>query len=67
MAIGDDADKNMLSKFVSTSEYLITGENARDIRKFFRFVTMSVTQRLKSQTPDLQQLPQMPEDDTLDF
>jgi len=67
MAIGDDADKNMLSKFVSTSEYLITGENARDIRKFFRFVTMSVTQRLKSQTPDLQQVPQMPEDDTLDF
>jgi len=67
MAIGDDADKNMLSKFVSTSEYLVTGENARDIRKFFRFVTMSVTQRLKSQTPDMQQIPQMPEDDTLDF
>ena len=67
MAIGDDADRNMLSKFVSTSEYLISGENARDIRKFFRFVTMSVTQRLKSQTPDLQQVLQMPEDDTLDF
>lgn len=67
MAIGDDADKDMLLKFVSTPEYLITGENARDIRKFFRFVTMSVTQRMKSQTPDLQQIPQMPEDDTLDF
>jgi uncharacterized protein YegL len=67
MAIGDDADKNMLSKFVSTPDYLVTGENARDIRKFFRFVTMSVTQRMKSQTPDMQQVPQMPEDDTLDF
>ncbi len=67
MAIGDDADKNMLSKFVSTPEYLVDGENARDIRKFFRFVTMSVTQRMKSQTPDLQQIPQMSEDDTLDF
>lgn len=67
MAIGDDADKNMLTKFVSTPDYLVTGENARDIRKFFRFVTMSVTQRMKSQTPDMQQVPQMPEDDTLDF
>src|SRR5574344_2686292 len=67
MAIGDDADHNMLSKFVSTPEYLVTGESARDIRKFFRFVTMSVTQRMKSQTPDMLQVPTMPEDDTLDF
>ena len=67
MAIGDDADQNMLSKFVSTPEYLITGESARDIRKFFRFVTMSVTQRMKSQTPDMLQVPTMLEDDTLDF
>jgi uncharacterized protein YegL len=67
MAIGDDADKNMLSKFVSLPEYLVSGENARDIRKFFRFVTMSVTQRMKSQTPDMQQAPKMPDDDTLDF
>ncbi|MEI6882647.1 MAG: VWA domain-containing protein [Bacteroidota bacterium] len=67
MAIGDDADHNMLSKFVSSPEYLVMGESARDIRKFFRFVTMSVTQRMKSQTPDMQQIPQMPDDDTLDF
>jgi uncharacterized protein YegL len=68
MAIGDDADKDMLSKFVSSPEYLITGESARDIRKFFRFVTMSVTQRMKSQSPDMLQQPiQMPDDDTLDF
>jgi uncharacterized protein YegL len=68
MAIGDDADKDMLSKFVSSPEYLITGESARDIRKFFRFVTMSVTQRMKSQSPDMLQQPiQIPDDDTLDF
>jgi uncharacterized protein YegL len=67
MAIGDDADRNMLSKFVSSPEYLVTGESARDIRKFFRFVTMSVTQRMKSQMPDMPQIPQMPDDDTLDF
>jgi uncharacterized protein YegL len=68
MAIGDDADKDMLSKFVSSPEYLITGESTRDIRKFFRFVTMSVTQRMKSQSPDMLQQPiQMPDDDTLDF
>jgi len=67
MAIGDDADHNMLSIFVSSPEYLVLGDSARDIRKFFRFVTMSVTQRMKSQTPDMQQLLQMPDDDTLDF
>jgi len=67
MAIGDDADINMLSKFVSSPEYLVFGESARDIRKFFRFVTMSVTQRMKSQTPDMPQIPQMPDDDTIGF
>ena len=67
MAIGDDADHNMLSKFVSTPEYLVTGDSARDIRKFFRFVTMTVTQRMKSQTPDMLQVPTMPADDTIDF
>ena len=67
MAIGDDADKEMLAKFVSSPEYLVQGEMARDIRKFFRFVTMSVTQRLKSQNPDSQQVLQIPDDDTLEF
>ena len=52
MAIGADADRNMLSRFVSSPELLVEGENARDIKKFFRFVTMSVTSRMKSQTPD---------------
>jgi uncharacterized protein YegL len=57
MAIGADADRGMLGKFVSSPEYLIEGENARDIRKFFQFVTMSVSTRLKSQSPDMPELP----------
>ena len=68
LAIGDDADKAMLGRFVSAPEYLMSGGNARDIRKFFRWVSMSVTARLKSQSPDMQQLPApIPSDDTLDF
>lgn len=68
LAIGDDADKTMLGRFVSSPEYLMSSGNARDIRKFFRWVSMSVAARLKSQSPDMQQLPApIPSDDTLDF
>lgn len=67
MAIGEDADKEMLMQFVSNPEYLVSGENARDIYKFFRFVTMSVTQRLKSQSPDQIAAPVIPSDDIIDF
>lgn len=56
MAIGEDANREMLSKYVSEPSYLITGDSARDIHRFFKFVTMSVTQRMKSQNPDGQQL-----------
>ena len=52
MAIGDDADINFLKSFVSEPEYLVTGESAADIKKFFKFVTMSVSQRAHSLTPD---------------
>lgn len=52
MAIGDDADLEFLSKFVSEPEYLITGEKASDIKQFFKFVTMSVSQRIHSVSPD---------------
>lgn len=55
MAIGEDADRNMLAKFVSSPEYLVTSADARDIKRFFQFVTMSVTQRLKSQSPNAPQ------------
>ena len=63
MAIGDDADKDMLGKFVSSPELLVTGENARDIKKFFRFVTMTVTSRTRSQTPDAPPMVQFPDDE----
>ena len=52
MAIGDDADIAFLKSFVSEPEYLVTGESAADIKQFFKFVTMSVSQRTHSQTPD---------------
>lgn len=67
LAIGEDADKQMLRFFVSTQEHLLNGENARDIKNFFRFVTMSVTQRMRSATPNQQvQLPPNT-DDIIDF
>lgn len=65
MAIGDDADRDMLSKFVSSPELLVSGESARDIKKFFRFVTMSVTARMKSQTPDTPPTVEFPNDEIL--
>ena len=63
MAIGNDADRDMLSSFVSSPELLVTGETARDIKKFFRFVTMSVTSRMKSQTPDSPPAVEFPNDE----
>lgn len=63
MGIGDDADKDMLSEFVSSAELLISGDNAGDIKKFFRFVTMSVTSRMKSQTPDTPPIVEFPNDE----
>lgn len=51
MAIGD-ADIDFLKSFVSEPEYLVTGEKASDIMQFFKFITMSVSQRMHSLTPD---------------
>lgn len=66
MAIGADADlENMLARFVSSAELLMTGDSARDIKKFFRFVTMSVTSRMKSQTPDTPQTVVLPNDEII--
>ena len=59
----DDADKNMLAAFVSSPELLVSGDSARDIKKFFRFVTMSVTSRMKSQTPDTPPTVEFPNDE----
>jgi uncharacterized protein YegL len=65
MALGDDADRDMLGKFVSSPELLISGDSARDIKRFFRFVTMSVTSRMRSQTPDTPPQVAFPDDEVI--
>lgn len=54
MAIGADADETVLKKFIEgTTNSLFYAENAKQLRDFFKFVTMSVTIRTKSQTPNV--------------
>jgi uncharacterized protein YegL len=54
MAIGADADEVVLGKFIEgTNNSLFYAENAKQLRDFFKFVTMSVTIRTKSQTPNI--------------
>lgn len=49
MAIGADADEGVLGKFIEgTKSRLFYAENAKQLRDFFKFVTMSVTIRTQS-------------------
>lgn len=49
MAIGADADESVLGKFIEgTDNPLFYAENAKQLRDFFKFVTMSVTIRTQS-------------------
>jgi uncharacterized protein YegL len=59
MAIGADADEAMLEQFMSDPKIgVFRANDAAQIRQFFRFVTMSVTSRTRSQNPNAtQQLP----------
>lgn len=53
MAIGSDADESVLSTFIQgTPHPLYRAANAAQIHEFFRRVTMSVTQRAASKTPN---------------
>lgn len=53
MAIGADADEGVLGKFIQgTKNPLFYAENAKQLRDFFKFVTMSTVIRSKSQSPD---------------
>ncbi|EGQ9693534.1 VWA domain-containing protein [Vibrio parahaemolyticus] len=53
VAIGDGADRSVLNRFIEGCEYpLFTPDNASDIRNSFRYITMSVTARSKSQNPN---------------
>ncbi|GHT94642.1 hypothetical protein AGMMS49545_16270 [Betaproteobacteria bacterium] len=70
MAIGSDADEAMLKDFANDVEApLFKAHNARDISRFFRAVTMSVTTRTASQNPDLSTkfVVPPPDDDPLDL
>ena len=53
MAIGRDADKGILGKFIEgTTNPLFEAHQASEIQRFFKFVTMSVTTRMRSSTPN---------------
>lgn len=53
LAIGADADKDMLSKFLDHPEKEVCHvEDAADIHKFFRFITSSTIQRSKTDNPN---------------
>jgi uncharacterized protein YegL len=53
MGIGDDVDKETLKAFLAGDEARVfEAHEARDIRKFFRWVTMSVTSRSRSANPN---------------
>ena len=69
MAIGVDADEAMLTTFANDIEApLFKAHNARDIHRFFRAVTMSITTRTESQNPDHSvALVIPPSDDELDL
>lgn len=53
MAIGTGADNNVLNRFVEGTENgVFTANDSSEIKKFFQFVTMSVTTRTASQNPN---------------
>ena len=53
MAIGHDADENVLKRFIKgTSQPLFYAHNARDIRTFFKMVSTTATGRSKQKDPN---------------
>ena len=53
LAIGADADEAMLRQFIGGVEPVVyKAEDARQIRNFFHFVTMTVTARTRSPNPN---------------
>jgi uncharacterized protein YegL len=58
MALGIEAPdgspaRKVLDQFVSDPEFVFSAKNAKDIRNFFQFVTMSVTTRVRSVDPNV--------------
>jgi uncharacterized protein YegL len=63
MAIGADADEAVLGKFFEgTTHPLLYAENAKQLKECFKYITMSVTTRTRSQTPDI-----VPKSDLIDI
>ena len=52
LAIGPDADETMLRGFTGDAEMVLRADGAREIRRFFRYVTMSVIARSHSIKPN---------------
>lgn len=70
MSIGADADDAMMTDFINDLESpLFKAHNAQDIIKFFRAVSMSVSARSRSTTPNQLELPKYDDipDDELDL
>jgi len=70
IGFGPDVDEAMLKEFANDAEApIFKAHNARDIHRFFRAVTMSVTTRTASQNPDLSTafVVPPPDDDVLDL
>lgn len=69
MGIGPDADIEMLKRFVNDPESpVFRADQARDIVRFFRAVTMTVTSRTRSTSPDAPlALVEIPDIDDLDL
>ncbi len=59
LAIGADADEDVLKAFVANPEVpVLHAHDASQILRFFRFVTMSVCSRLASVNPDIPAAPE---------
>jgi uncharacterized protein YegL len=53
MAIGEDADRDTLRAFLGDgNQKVFEAHEAREMKKFFRWVTMSVTTQSRSATPN---------------
>lgn len=52
IAIGADADENVLRAFISPDQQLFRAHEARQIEEFFQHVTIGVTQRSRSSSPN---------------
>lgn len=68
LAIGDDADCEMLQRFLGQpGARVFRAHEARQIKQFFRWVTMTVTTRSRSINPNLLAAPQLPALEDLDY